>query len=127
MLGKYLGSGEATEKEATALQIGTKSLRPAPGLQAESQGRLLRVAPRVPNTSALPAALSFRDTLRVDPPACGGSFWLPGESRGGFAPARWENLPQGTDLPAESQLTQCEMGGLSQRPVCHSEESWALA
>lgn len=70
MLGKCLGSGEATEKEATALHIGAKSLTPAPDLQAESQGRLqglVRVAPRVPNTSALPAVLSFRYTLRVDP------------------------------------------------------------
>lgn len=54
------------------MQIVTKSLRPDSGLQVESQGRLqglVRVAPRVLNTSALPDALSFRDTLRVDPQA----------------------------------------------------------
>ena len=79
MLGKCLGSGEAAEKETTALQIVTKSLRPDSGLQAESQGRL-QSSPKSPEHLCPPSCSVLQRHAQGWPPGCVGSFWLPGEA-----------------------------------------------
>lgn len=86
-------------------------------LRAEEQVDLAQES-QIP--SALPVTRPLGEALSTPSPWL--ESWLPGEPGGGFACIKVRGMRAqgslGNVLPAENQFTWCEMGGLSQHPIC---------